>query len=79
MREPHYQWTHEQLRNEQVAKADPIQRVSFNHGQPGVLATPRPAALHAPGIVTQARLQPEAQPLPRAVPHAPVVTYETHG
>jgi YXWGXW repeat-containing protein len=43
--------TSDQRRQVEVARADPAQLVSANHGRPPVAATPKPGALKAPGVV----------------------------
>ncbi len=45
--EHHYAPTSMQHQHEQVAMRSPEQRASFNHGQPGMMASERPG--HAPG------------------------------
>jgi hypothetical protein len=41
----------DQLQHVQAARSDPQQRASFNHGQPGVVATARPGELKGTGAV----------------------------
>lgn len=79
MREPHYQWTHNQLQNEQLAKSDPLQRVSRDHERPGVFAASTPASFHGPGAVTESRGEASTVMPQRGVPHAPVLSYDQHG
>ena len=44
--EPHVQPTPQQRQHEQVAMRTPEQRMSMNHGNPAMAASPRPVALH---------------------------------
>src|SRR5947208_9592507 len=43
--------TPEQRKHVEVARADPTQFVSRNHGRPPIAATPQPGAMRGPGVV----------------------------
>ena len=54
-RERHVAPTASQTQHEQAARNDRAQLASVNHGQPAVVATPKPGAFHGAGVVTAAR------------------------
>ena len=61
--------TPEQRKHVEVARADPTQFASRNHGRPPVAATPQPGAMRGPGVVRASRAgsppsKQEAQPQP---------------